>query len=91
MRDENPMAPGSAAEVIAVVRPSRYNRRMDPKPKQRAGRTRRRPADPLREAAEYGIDVDMLRDNLALTVAERLRRHDIALATVEMLRKARFL
>ncbi|MHC4517941.1 MAG: hypothetical protein ACYTAS_05085 [Planctomycetota bacterium] len=40
-------------------------------------------------AAEYGIDVAQLRDNLALTVAERLRRHQIALDTVEMLRKAR--
>ena len=77
------------AEVIAVVQSGRYNRRMDAKPKQRAGRTYRRSVDPVREAAEYGIDVDMLRDNLALTVAERLRRHDLALATVEMLRKAR--
>ena len=64
---------------------------MDPKPKQRASRTHRWPADPVREAAEHGIDVAMLRDNLALTVAERLRRHDVALATVEMLRKARHL
>ena len=62
---------------------------MDTEPKQRAGQTQRRPADPVREAAECGIDVAMLRDNLALTVAERLRRHDIALATAEMLRKAR--
>lgn len=77
------------AEVIAVVRPGRYNHRMDPKPKQRAGQTHREPADPVREATEYGIDIAMLRDNLALTVAERLRRHDLALATVEMLRKAR--
>lgn len=77
------------AEVIAVVRPGRYNHRMDRKLKQRTGRPHRGPMDPLREAAEYGIDVAMLRDNLALTVAERLRRHDIALTTVEMLRKAR--
>lgn len=62
---------------------------MDTKPRHRAGRAHRRPADPVREAAEHGIDITMLRDNLALTVAERLRRHDIALATVEMLRKAR--
>ena len=47
------------------------------------------PADPVREAAEYGIDIAMLRDNLALPVAERLRRHDIALATVEWLQKAK--
>ncbi len=50
---------------------------------------RRSSADPVRESAECGIDLAMLRDNLALPVAERLRRHDIALTTVEMLRKAR--
>jgi len=37
----------------------------------------------------YGIDIAQLRDNLALTVAERLRRHQIALNTVEKLRKAK--
>ena len=47
------------------------------------------PADPVREAAEYGIDIAMLRDNLALPIAERMRRYDIALATVEMLQKAK--
>lgn len=45
--------------------------------------------DPVRAATEYGIDVSQLRDNLALTVAERLRRHQIALDTAEMLRKAK--
>ena len=44
--------------------------------------------DPLAAAAEYGIDLAQRRDNLALTVAERLRRHTIALDTVEALRKA---
>jgi hypothetical protein len=44
---------------------------------------------PIEAAAEYGIDIEQLRDNLTLTVAERLRRHQIALATVEMLRKAK--
>lgn len=43
----------------------------------------------IREAAEHGIDVSMLRANLALTPAERLRRHQIALNTAEMLRKAK--
>ena len=55
----------------------------------KAGRARRGVVGPLREAVEYGIDVDQLRDNLALTVAERLRRHQIALDTVEMLQKAK--
>jgi hypothetical protein len=47
------------------------------------------PADPVEAAAAYGIDVSQLRDNLTLTVAQRLRRHQIALDTVEMLQKAR--
>ena len=44
---------------------------------------------PVQAAGAYGIDIAQLRDNLALTVAERLRRHQIALNTVEKLRKAR--
>jgi hypothetical protein len=59
-------------------------------PKQPTGR--KQPEwDPIREASDYGIDIAQLRDNLALTPAERLRRHDIALNTAEMLRKARHL
>ena len=52
----------------------------------------RRPPEPsgaIRAAVEYGIDIEMLRANLALTPAERLRRHQIALNTVEMLRKGK--
>lgn len=45
--------------------------------------------DAVQAAADYGIDVTQLRDNLALTVAERLRRHQIALNTVELLQKAK--
>ncbi len=45
--------------------------------------------DAIREAVEYGIDISLLRANLALTPAERLRRHQIALNTVEMLREAK--
>jgi hypothetical protein len=45
-------------------------------------------ADAIREAVEYGIDISLLRANLALTPGERLRRHQIALNTVEMLREA---
>ncbi|MEN6337545.1 MAG: hypothetical protein ABFE01_25105 [Phycisphaerales bacterium] len=62
---------------------------MKARPEQRKPKARRVPVDPAREAAECGIDLAMLRDNLALPVAERLRRHDIALTTVEMLRKAK--
>jgi hypothetical protein len=45
--------------------------------------------DPIQEAAEYGIDISMLRANLALPPAGRLRRHQIALNTAEMLQKAK--
>lgn len=45
--------------------------------------------DPVQEAIDYGIDVDQLRDNLALSITQRLQRHQIALNTVEMLSKAR--
>jgi len=47
------------------------------------------PTDAIREAVEYGVDISLLRANLALTPAERLRRHQIALNTVEMLREAK--
>ncbi len=55
---------------------------------KQAGKNRVEPFDAVAAAAEYGIDVAQLRDNLALTVAERLRRHQIALNTVEELQKA---
>ena len=45
--------------------------------------------DPIQAAIDYGIDVQMLKDNLARTPTERVRRHQIALDTVEWLRKAR--
>jgi hypothetical protein len=47
------------------------------------------PPDAVREAIEYGVDISLLRANLALTPAERLRRHQIALNTAETLREAR--
>jgi uncharacterized NAD-dependent epimerase/dehydratase family protein len=47
--------------------------------------------DAIQEAVEYGIDISMLRANLALSPAERLRRHQIALDRVRRLQKARFL
>ena len=52
-------------------------------------RTGPEPLGAIRAAVEYGIDIEMLRANLVLTPAERLRRHQIALNTVEMLREAR--
>jgi hypothetical protein len=46
-------------------------------------------ADPVRAAAEFGIDVSALIDNLKLSPIERIRRHQIALNTVEKLRRAK--
>ncbi|MBP7051501.1 MAG: hypothetical protein KBE65_10845 [Phycisphaerae bacterium] len=62
---------------------------MKTRPGQQAGPMRCPPTDPVHEAVDCDIDLAMLRDNLALSVAQRLRRHDIALTTVEMLQKAR--
>jgi hypothetical protein len=45
--------------------------------------------DPIRAAAEYGIDIPMLIANLRRTPAERIRRHQIALDTFRMLRKSK--
>ena len=45
--------------------------------------------DPIRAAADYGIDISMLIANLARTPAERIRRHQIALETFRILRKAK--
>jgi len=47
--------------------------------------------DAIREAVEYGIDISLLRANLALTPAERMRRYQIALDRMRRLQKARFL
>jgi hypothetical protein len=45
----------------------------------------------VRKAAEFGIDISALRDNLKRSYDERIRRHQIALNTVEKLRKAKSL
>ena len=45
--------------------------------------------DPIRAAIDYGIDISMLIENLKRTPTERIRRHQIALNTALMLRKAK--
>jgi hypothetical protein len=45
--------------------------------------------DPIRAAADYGIDIPMLIDNMARTPAERIRRHQIALETFKALHKTK--
>jgi len=43
----------------------------------------------IQAAIDYGIDVSMLIDNINRSYTERIMRHQIALNTVEKLRKAR--
>ena len=98
IRPKGPMAPpgspaglgGRSALWLCFRTAARYNTPMTPEPTsdnqtKQPGEAR----DPIQAAADYGIDIAQLRDNLALPVAERLRRHQIALNTVEKLRKAR--
>lgn len=60
-----------------------------PEPIRAVEQTPKGAAEAVRAAVEYGVDLSMLKANLALTVAERLRRHQIALNTAEMLWKAK--
>lgn len=48
-----------------------------------------RQKDAVQAAIDWGIDVSMLSDNMRRSYAERIRRHQIALDTVEKLRKAK--
>ncbi|MBW8015602.1 MAG: hypothetical protein FVQ82_05390 [Planctomycetes bacterium] len=43
----------------------------------------------LKEARDYGVDIQMLMDNADRTPAERLRRHQSALNALNMLKGAR--
>jgi len=81
--------PPRRTPTVDVRRLSGYNRDMAGKQGQSARKKQPKPRDAVQEAIAYGIDVAALRDNLALTPAERLRRHEIALHTLEMLQKAR--
>jgi len=57
---------------------------------KRAGSHSPRPRkDPIRAAAEYGIDIPMLIANLARTPLERIRRHQIALEMFWILRRSK--
>jgi len=81
--------PSACQFRIDIARRAGYNQSMTADPKRRTCPTRTKPPDAVQEAIDYGIDIAAIRDNLALTPAERLRRHQIALNTVEMLQKAR--
>lgn len=43
----------------------------------------------LAEARNAGIDLDLLESNLAMSVAERLHQHDLALGLIEQLEEAK--
>jgi len=45
--------------------------------------------DPIKAAEEYGIDIPMLMANLNRSVAERFRRHQIALETYYKIRNSK--
>ena len=46
-------------------------------------------SSPVDAAAEFGIDIEALKDNLKRSPAERIRRHKIALNSIEKLRRAK--
>jgi hypothetical protein len=46
------------------------------------------PADPLRRAIWYGIDLTLLKENLRRTPTERLENHRRALRAVEEIQRA---
>jgi hypothetical protein len=43
----------------------------------------------IQAAVEYGIDVTMLVDNIGRSYSERIKRHQIALNTIEKLKEAK--
>jgi hypothetical protein len=45
--------------------------------------------DPVSAATEFGIDIEALKDNLKRSPEERIRRHQIALNSIEKLRRAK--
>jgi hypothetical protein len=55
----------------------------------RQSRTSSRQIDAIQAALDYGIDVSMLVQNIRKSYSERIIRHQIALDTVEKLRKAK--
>lgn len=56
----------------------------------KTSRTRFRPKvrDPIRAAAEYGIDITLLRERLMLTPSQRLEKHRQMFEFVEELQRA---
>jgi len=59
------------------------------KKQKKQGRINSRQVKEIQAAIDYGIDVSMLMQNINRSYTERIVRHQIALNTVEKLRKAR--
>ena len=57
--------------------------------KKKTPKSNAQQTNPIQAAIDYGVDVSMLIDNLGRSIAERIKRHQIALNTAEKLRKAR--
>ncbi|HQN32169.1 MAG TPA: hypothetical protein PK019_02080 [Sedimentisphaerales bacterium] len=68
-----------------------YNQRMSAPSKQPKCQEGAPSPDRTAEPVDDAIDVSMLRANLALSPAERLRRHQVALDRMRRLQEARFL
>jgi hypothetical protein len=50
---------------------------------------RKKQQDEIQRAIDYGIDIQMLKDNLKLSAAERIERHQSALNLVRLFQKAK--
>ena len=50
---------------------------------------RKKRQDAIQRAIDYGIDLQMLKDNLKRSVTKRLQRHQAALNLVRLLQKAK--
>jgi hypothetical protein len=55
----------------------------------KSNKSKREQAEEIQAAIDYGIDISMLIQNVSRGYTERIIRHQIALNTVEKLRKAR--
>jgi len=50
---------------------------------------RKKQPDEIQRAIDFGIDIEMLKDNLKRSVTERLERHQAALNLVRLFQKAK--
>lgn len=66
-----------------------YNKGMTSESNSRVPKDKYSKAAEIQAAVDYGIDVSMLIDNIRRSYSERIKRHQIALNTVEKLRGAR--